>query len=274
MSALKEASDKFERYRAPSGLYSLGTSGTVGHETQNGALFTMECMLVLEALSDGSDGDRALLESLWCRADAAILRLEKFPGVTSRVPGGVEHDSMDNASAVMTWSAMRDGGSLSRRIRKHGQEVRCTGNSATQDPEGAKKYRWLAWLTGPFRTRRFWNCEEPSKFCLMGWHGRSPGHMAMLKKSSGRWLGPLGFLSLLVSQFLGTRAKTSDTDARKLAYVEWQWLKGTNFLWGFFYRLWCKELMKDYPNGMRDVYGIYYRDKSHPIHQYATAFEK
>jgi hypothetical protein len=50
-----EAVAHAEKYRAPSGLYGLYTDGKEGSETQNGALFSLETMLLLENIFKSLD---------------------------------------------------------------------------------------------------------------------------------------------------------------------------------------------------------------------------
>lgn len=263
--------DDFKKYRDQYGLNGLYTDGVNGYSTQNGALFTLEYLLCL--LGDPNTPDSVKQAEIQ-RLKQVYLMLEKFPGISSRLPGGTEFDSMDNTGAIAAFSGMFDDGCFSKRSYIHGRDVVCDGTDPDQNPEDNKKYYWIANLLNLFRGPRFfWNCNNPTKFCFNGWHGRSPGHLAFLKMTAGKWVGPFGQFAILVGQFIGCFQDVGNTDARKLPYCNWQFLKKRNFIWKAFYKLWCWRLMKQYPNGMRDVYSIYYGDPNHPIRAYSKPYE-
>lgn len=261
----------FKKYRDQFGLNGLNTDGTKGFSTQNGALFTLEYLLCLINDPNTPQNDKTNEIN---RLKQVYLMLEKFPGVSSRVPGGTEFDSMDNAGAMLSFSALFDDSNYAERSYDHGNDVMCDGIDQTQDPDNSNKYYWLANALNFWRKPKFfWNCNYPTKFCFNGWHGRSPGFTAYLKMAAGKWVGPFGQLCVLVGQFWGCFKDPSDTDARKLPYCNWQFLKHRGFIWGLLYKLWCWRLMKQYPNGMRDVYSLYYQDPNHPLRIYSKPFE-
>lgn len=263
--------DDFKKYRDKYGLNSICIDGNAGQVTQNGALFTLEYLLCL--LSD-PDTPTLVKQNEIERLKEVYRSLEKHPGVSSRTPGGTEFDSMDNTGAIAIFSGLCDRGGFSERSYEHGRDVMCDGYDDDQNLEGNRKYYWVANALGFFLgPRYFWNCNKPTKFCVAGWHGRSPGHIAILKLTAGKWVGPFGQLALLVGQFVGCFKEASDTDARKLPYCVWQFLKKRSFVWKLFYKLWCFILMKQYKNGMIDVYRAYYQDPSHPIHRYSKPYE-
>lgn len=263
--------DDFKKYRDQYGMNQLTSTSGIGDVSQNGALFTLEYMICL--MGDPNTPDSVKQAEL-TRLRQVYLMLEKFPGISSRVPGGTEFDSMDNTGAIAAFSGLYDSGRFSKDSYEHGRNVKCDGIDMEQDPPRNTQYYPLANALNLWRgPKYFWNCNYPTKFCLPGWHGRSPGHIAFLKMTAGKWVGPFGQLAILVGQFLGCFKQTGDTDARKLPYCSWQYLKTRNFVWKGFYKLWCHILMKQYPNGMRDVYSIYYGDPNHPIRSYSKPFE-
>lgn len=282
---MSKAYEDFLKYRDQYGLNGLYTNGTSGESTQNGALFTLEYLICLIGDSDTpEDLKQAEIE----RLKAVYQSLETFPGVSSRLPNGEEFDSMDNTGAIAAFSGLFDNGRYSKLSYDHGDKTHATGIDMTQDPERNTKYYTTAsvvsiihclnpvamfrWIKSGFAPKMFWNNNHPDQFCLAGWHGRSPGHVAFLKMSAGKFVGPLGCLSILVGQFLGCFQDTGNTDARKLPYANWQFLKKRNILWNLAYKLWCKILMKQYPRGMIDVYSIYYGDANHPIRKYSKSY--
>lgn len=263
MSVFTEAVEKFEKYKAPSGLYSLYTDGTKGQETQNGALFTVECYLVLRELV--LNGDEHALVVLYQDVYDALEKLNdtNYPGVYRRSPGSNETNSFDNVVAHVALSF-----TMADQILQHGKNVKCTGNSSDS------KLRWLAFILGGFKTRYFWHCEAPTLYNFFGWHGRSPAYMGLLYARIGKILNPWHALAVLVGQFAGSWRDPGDTDARKLPYITWYWLKDRNWFWKFAYKMWCKVLMSKYPGGMKEVYNAYYSDRNHPIHLYSTKFSE
>lgn len=263
--------EDFKRYQDKHGLTGLSSTGEAGRSSQNGALFTMEYVICLMADTNTSDEEKhAEIE----RLRGVYRSLEKFPGVSARIPNGKEFDSMDNVGAMATFSALYDNGEFARRCYEHGARTRATGIDQTQSADLSNKWYKLAWVLAGFRPPRFfWNNNTPNLFCFRGWHGRSPGHLAYLKMAAGLKVNLLESTIVMISQFLGAFKKSTDSDARKLPYVNWQFLKRRGFIWRWAYKLWCFMLMKRYENGMRDVYARYYGDDNHPIHTYSSKYE-
>lgn len=263
--------DDFKKYRDKFGMNGLSTDGTNGSVTQNGALFTLEYLLVLKAYADHPE-IKPEYEAEVERLKDVFASLEVRPGVTCRSPGSTEFDSMDNGAANHAFSRLYDGGKLAERKVQYGETTRATFLDTKQDPARAFKFYPIAWILSGFKPPRFfWNIEEPTYFCLPGWHGRSPGHMAQMRLCAGRKIGLFGHAAIWVGQFLGCFKHTGDTDARKLPYVDWQVLKEINWFWRTSYRLWCWILMKQYKRGMQDVYEIYY-GKNHPMAVYSPPY--
>lgn len=278
--------DDFKKYRDQFGLNGLYTDGTNGHSTQNGALFTLEYLICL--LGDPNTPD-SVKQAEVARLVQVYKDLERFPGISTRIPPSYEFDSMDNTGAIATFSGLFDNGRYSKLSYEHGNNTHATGIDLTQDPPRNTQYFKLAgwvsvihcwtpaslyrWVKSGFKPKMFWNNNTPDLFCLPGWHGRSPGHIAYLRMTAGKWVGPLGQLSVLVGQFLGCFKDKGNADARKLPYTDWQFLKKRNIFWKLAYKLWCHILMKQYPNGMADVYRMYYGDPNHPMRTYPKKFE-
>lgn len=261
--------DEFRKYQDEHGLTSAYTNGTSGLPTQNGALFTIEYLLCLMADDETPQEEKiAELE----RIKKVLRSLEKYPGVSARKPGDEEFDSMDNAGALATFAGLFDDGGFSKRCYDHGANTRATGIDVTQDVEMSRRYIALAQALSGFQPPRFfWNVSHPDKWCFAGWHGRSPAHLAFLKMTAGRFVGPFGAFAVLVGQFIGLLTEHRNTDAKKLPYVNWQFLKTRSLFWRLSYKLWCFLLARSYPNGMIDVYDIYY-SKSHPIVTFSKKF--
>ena len=269
--------NQFLPYRDKYGMNQLTSTDGVGDSSQNGALFTLEYLIYL--VNDLETPD-SLKQAEIERLREVYKSLESFPGVSARKPGDKEYDSMDNTGAIATFSGLFDGGRFSKLSYEHGDKTHATGIDMTQDPERNTRLFKIAcfssiihclhpramirWIRSGFAPKHFWNNNTPDLFCMSGWHGRSLGHVAYLKMTAGKFVGPVGCLSILVGQFLGCFKNVNDTDARKLPYCSWQYLKTKGFVWKCFYKLWCFILIKQYKNGMQDVYKIYY-PKNHPI---------
>ncbi len=286
MSKVYEA---FLPYRDRYGMNQLTTTGTEGHVSQNGALFTMEYLICL--MEDE--------ETPWDVKAGEILRLVKvyqslevLPGLSRRTPDSTEGDSMDNNGSNLTFSAVFANRAFAKRMADQGRNVQCTGIDMVQDPERNSKYYllariitatqliwrpwlWKSWFKSGFKPKYFWNNTRPDEFCLWGWYGRSPGFLGKVDMCAYGFTTPFRWLGVLVGQFVGCFQEKGDTDARKLPYVSWYFLtKATpwweRWFWKLAYKLWAYILIKQYgPEGMRAVYSIYYQDANHPIRKYS-----
>lgn len=259
----------FKKYRDIYGLNQLNTDGEKGGTTQNGALFTLEYLVCIESLAPDTVG----MLGEFGRLKDVFNSLEVLPGLTRRSPDSLEGDSMDNNGASLVFSALYGYRDFANRMWNHGQGVRATGVDMVQDPTRNMKFYPIAWLlNGCKAPRYFWNNTRPSEFCIWGWYGRSPGFLALASLCATDKMTKFQALALWVGQFLGCFKEKSDTDARKLPYLVWQVLKRRNLFWKLSYKLWCKILMHQYENGMRDVYSLYYQDPNHPIRKYSLPF--
>lgn len=267
--------EEFLKFRDKFGMNQLDSDGVQGGVTQNGALFTIEYVLCLMAYADDPE-IKAELEQEIERLKGVYNSLEPKPGITWRFPGSMEFDSMDNGSGIHAFSALFDDGKMALRKIEHGETTRAEFLDTLQDPKRAFQFYPIAWILSGFKPPRFfWNIEQPTYFCLPGWHGRSPGHMAMMRLCAGRKVGLFGHIAMWVGQFLGCFKPTGDTDARKLPYVDWQVLKNINWFWKLSYKLWCWILIKQYgEEGMRAVYKIYYGFPGHPLPKYSPPYLK
>lgn len=254
--------EEFFKYRDRYGLNQLTSSdGRYGDVSQNGALFTMEYLICL--MEDPATPIETKLFTI-TRLRAVYDSLEIMPGLTLRTPESWEGDSMDNVGSTLSFSGLFDEGRFARRMRDHGLEVECTG--IEESDGGALDYYPLAWFLSDFkRPKNFWNNANPQKFCLSGWWGRSPGFMGLVDLAATNKTTWFRYLAVFVGQFLGCFSDRGNTDARKLPYVIWYFLRERSWVWKLGYWLWVRILLWQYPNGMRDVYSIYYQDPNHPI---------
>lgn len=262
--------DEFLQYRDSQGLNQLETSNGVGITTQNGALFTMEYLICLMA----SEVDPLVKYQEVQRIVGVFKNLEVSYGLSVRFVGSTEYDSMDNESALLTFSTIYDFGIYALDMLKHGEETSAKGWDSSQDAANNQKFYWLARILSlGFQPRMFWNNQNPDLFCMQGWFGRSPAMRGLLKMTTDSFCSPFLWVSVWVGQFIGLTTNTTNTDARKLPYVVWQYLKNRSWFWKMSYKFWCWLLVKQYQNGMQDVYAMYYlSNPTHPIIKYSKPY--
>ena len=266
--------DEFKKYIDKDGLFCIDTDGNSGISTQNGVLFTMQYLFCLLASNENEIIKTKEIE----RIKEVLKKLEIKSGLSVRFYGSTEFESMDNTCAWLTFSALFDDGQFANRMFIHGQKTFADGIDETQDKEKNEKYynyaKWFNILTFG-KVKNFWNNQNSNKFCFQGWFGRSPAMLGLLKMTSGRWCNPLLWISVLIGQFVGAFNNVNDCDARTLPFINWQYLKNRSFFWNIAYKIWCKILIKYYPNGIKDVYLMYYKDKgenTNPLIKYSQPY--
>jgi hypothetical protein len=258
--------DEFKVYRDRLGLNQLEPNST----SQNGVLFTMEYLFCLS--SSNSLSEQQLKEEIDRIGVAFFPQLERYSGLSVRFPESGEYESMDNTCALITFSGLFDGGKYASRMYDRGQQRVIAPDEAQDKENNVKFFKWAKILSFGLNPKWVFNNQNPTLFCLQGWFGRSPAMVGLIKMAAGKFVNPFLWLSVMVGQFLGCFKPPQDTDARKLAYVNWQYLKTKSFVWKWAYKAWCWKLMKDYPEGMKTVYQIYYRDGGNPIKKYSLPF--
>jgi len=258
--------DDFYSYRDRFGLIQI-TPGEPAVTSDNGALFTVEYFLLL------SDQERRI-ELPRLKQVMSSLELKTENGVvTLRYPGCRYTDSMDNATAMIIFSELFDDSRLSKELYKHGELTAARRIDDAQDQERSFNYYPIAWIINGFKApRRFYNVR-PNDWSIQSWWGRSPGFMALLKLSALDRVSLFKYFALWVGQFLPLFQPKTETSDKKLTYVVWQWLKTRNWFWSLSYSLWCAMLVKIHPNGMQDVYKIYYGE-SHPLTKNVSRYLK
>lgn len=255
--------EDFKKFRDINGLNQLEPNST----SQNGTLFTAEYLFCL--LASESVTDQQKTEEIERIKKAFFPALERYHGLSVRFPQSGEYESMDNTCAIIAFSAMFENGAFASRMFDRGQQ-RVLGVDESQDAENNKKFYKIAKILSlGCNPKWVFNNQKPTLFCLQGWFGRSPAMIGLIKMAAGKFVNPFLWVSVMVGQFLGAFKPADDTDARKLAYITWQYLKTKSWAWNLAYKIWCWKLLKDYKNGMKDVYGIYYKYPDHPIITYS-----
>lgn len=70
---------------------------------------------------------------------------------------------------------------------------------------------------------------------------------------------PLAIITALVILLSNINDSASDTDSRRLAYLLTVAIAPYSLLCRLATKVWHKRLLKTYPNGMKDVYGVYFQ---------------
>ena len=258
---MSELTDDFKPYIDEFGLSCIDTKDGKGVTSQNGALFTAEYLIAL--LQGGKYAGsftevprlRNVMNSLHCN------------GFSYRVPGGKEFDSMDNDIGLMCLGYMLCDNTYAKKHRLAGLNVVCNGVASSDDLRYLKLAKVISTLQriSWFKPKNYWNNQDPSKFCLFGWYGRSPGHMGLIDICATGSTTLFRGASLWVAQMLAIFSVKGNTDPWKLSYVSWYHLHDRGAMWRLGYKLWRRQLLKMYPRGMKDVYALYYRNENHPI---------
>jgi hypothetical protein len=248
-----------------------------GQQSQDGVLYSVEHLI--NGLSQA-----AFLEDAKARAKALVdifKILTVQPGLQRRSPGSTEYDSMDNTTARLAFEMIIKD--LNLGVEDLFAEGMNSFNSKSNLTEADTSYPdagqvtesqqtlLLARIIGLGKARFCFNVSDPTKFCFYSWFGRSPGLLALKDFAAGGLTTPLRWVGLLVGQMIGMFADPSNTDARTLAYVIWFPLKKRNWFWALMYKIWVWRLMKTYPNGMIDVYKLYYLNPEQPTRLFAIA---
>lgn len=258
--------EDFKVFRDRLGLNQLEPEQT----SQNGTLFTMEYLICL--MASGAVSDEEIKKEAERVRKCFFPQLERYWGLSVRFPESGEYESMDNTSALVTFSALFDNGEYSKRMYERAQERVIAPDESADKENNIKFFKWAKILNLGFNPKWVFNNQNPMLFCLQGWFGRSPAMVGMIKMTAGKFVNPFLWLSVMVGQFLGAFEPLTDMDARKLSYVNWQYLKTRSWVWKLAYKAWCWKLMKDYPEGMKTVYGIYYLNPHHPIRKYSVPY--
>ncbi len=260
MTALND----FYSYRDRFGLIQI-TPGEPALTSDNGALFTVEYFLMLNENDRRIERERlkTVLRNLEQKTDNGV--------VTLRYPGCRYTDSMDNATALIIFSELFDDSRLSKELYKHGELTFARRIDDAQDYERSFKYYPIAWAYNKFKApNQFYNVR-PYDWSIQSWWGRSPGFMALLELSALDRTSWFRLFALWVGQFLPLFQPKQETSDKKLTYIVWQWLKSRNKFWNLSYRLWCYMLIRIHPEGMRDVYKIYYGE-DHPLTKHTPRY--
>ena len=195
--------------------------------------------------------------------------LEKSPGLSRRFIHSNEIDSMDNQSALLTFSALYDSSRYAKDMYAYGLNTRCEELDLSEKPEETKKYYALSRLLAGNNPPNFvWNMPNPGKFNIRAWWGRSPSLIGLAKMAANEPCNLFFTASVFLGQFVGLFRPKDDCDARTLPFISWQYLRTRSSFWELGYKLWDFILHLQYKGGIGQVYAQYYNDKTHPLLRY------
>ena len=148
--------DEFALYRDKYGLNSLSHTNGEGHVTQNGTLFTMQYIICLKKHASSN-----IVHQEIERLKGVYKSCEAQPGLSKRHPDSDEYDSMDNQSAILTFSALYDDGRYAKDMVEYGENVRCEELDLAEKPEETKKwYKWARVINFFRAPNHCWNVKN------------------------------------------------------------------------------------------------------------------
>lgn len=195
--------------------------------SNNGVMYTGEFIVILNRLGELTDEER----HYW---RLAMTNCEISPGLIKRSPtNDRDNEGPDDYHGYLA-------------AAKH-----C-------DPQRAKNF-----LAHGYRHFGFYDSNGRLEIKDFMW--RFPQLIVQARMAAGLrcFTSRLFFILPLMYHYLKA-VPTSDTDARRLGWLLIQTWDGKGFFSKLAVRLWGDKLLKDYPNGMRDVAGIYY-ERGHPF---------
>lgn len=110
-----------------------------------------------------------------------------------------------------------------------------------------------------------WNTEVPGKWTLRSFFGRIPGHVATVKAAAGVGLNLIDILYAALGFYADTRVTDrNNTNGRCLMYLRQKVLRGQSKILDLVISYWRRKMKDMYPDGMREVYEIYF-GPTHPF---------
>jgi len=265
--------NNINKYIDQFGLIALETDGVKGNATQNGVMWTAEYLIASKELGLLDEAtEKQLLK--------AIADCQGENGETYRHPGKIdEWDAMDN---VVGFLATQPAHSLTRWYNSGSDKLdKVDDKQDTQTNTKFLPYAKLAKLIGysgsyfPWsREPMYWNNTQPDKFTLFGWYGRSSGFMGWIDLAVKGHTTLLRHAVLIIEQLKGCLGVEETLDGLRMTHTSFQFLRKANPIYKLTYKLWCRNLLKKYPGGMKDVYKLYYQSPTHPIRQLEFKYAK
>ena len=207
-------------------------SPSKGGSSNNGVLYTSEYYLLLLLNGELTEDDAAKYEDV-------MMCCFKQPGLLSRSPDGSGGGEGPDDYIGLAAGADAMAPELAKDVLKYG-------------------YNHF----GAF------NNEDPSKWTTKSFLWRQIQLYSCFKWAAGEHPNPLfRFYTALSIALAGWRKPITDTDARILSWLVIQVAEKKSFMCWVAAKIWRKRLLKDYPNGMRDVAALYY-EAGHPFIKY------
>lgn len=242
----------FKTYQDIFGYTSLKPRET----SQNGELFTVQYLLIAEQVLPKPEFDAEVARI------KLLFELSQAPcGLQNRYPGDREHNSMDNLTASLVFSALYDQNkSYAKFIHAYSK----TSGVTKCDTDNMSKKTWfLARLLNGFGpVRGVFNNADPHLFRLFSWFGRSPGFMGLIDMAATGRTSLFRKTALFMGQFLGLFQ--DHHDGIILPYVTWQFLRTQSSWWERGYKFWLSRVNKKLPLGVQSAMNSYF-GVDHPL---------
>lgn len=205
--------------------------------SDNGTMFTSEYYILMERLYPNSESSEARADG-W---EKLIRMCMPIQGLTTRFPGDRALDAPDNFYGILAAAKVLDRPDVALDILDYGKD-----HFGFYNPTGS--FTWAAFM----------------------W--RQPQMLFAMYASSGSyrwwkwWLWPLALYTALAIAISCKGTPPTDADPRRLSWLLIQAVKDS-WVCRMAAKVWTKRLFKDYPDGMRGVAAVYYRD-NHPFQRY------
>ncbi len=113
-----------------------------------------------------------------------------------------------------------------------------------------------------------WNTENPGVWTRRSFFGRIPSHVAFVKACAKYHISLLDSLYASIAYLYDCFVSRDETNGRCLLYLRQKVLKGKSKVLDLSINLWKYVMMKKYPDGLKGLYTVYFKDH-HPITQFA-----
>lgn len=227
------------------GLVAPNLTGPQGQGSDNGPMFSSELYVMLAKLGELSDQDKLDFARLIGQCVAPNGMLHRVP-----FPPGSGQEGPDDHYGVLNGCKILGNVDIPRRFLK--AVVKYLGFLNNVEPGKFTKESFL------IRQPQLLACMVAAAFPSF----RNPLHFCI------RLLAlPVFFVAAVTLAISCVGADIGDTDSRRLSWHVWQCTKPVSLMCWLTGKLWRRRLYKDYPNGMKGVASIYYRD-NHPFGRY------
>jgi hypothetical protein len=244
--------DDFKVYTDPNGL----VQPTPGSQSGNGLLFTAEAIAAFKAhnVLDPIAVDKFI---------AAYRTCETQPGLYHRRPDGVfGQEAQDDYIGIAYASRYLNRPEIAQRVLDYGNK----GALGLQDgaTKGVKILYNVLSIFGLKSIKNVWNNEQPGKFSINAWLGRTPTMIVDMKFAAGVEPGIFEKLYWCVAMLYSMKNDIRAHDSWVLSWMSWKTAEGKSWLCDFVGKIWLKKFNAYYPNGMGQLLSDYFVNPAHP----------